>query len=445
MNRTNKLIGALAAHLHTEDSAAIADSLENQTLRSERLRMAIIAAIVALFALNFLVAILFFHSIVEQWFKGELSAPLVLAGALVLVAYELAGRRVMGHMVRMRKTPHPFWKWGNALVETSIPTLMIVVARPIFGPVNVLDLPPIFAYSFFVVLSTLRLGFAISFFTGLVAGVEYLLIALLFLHGLPANSADSFLLAPVPYVIRAWFLILSGLLAGIVARQLRRQLLRSITILEDRNRVVSMFGQHVSPAVVDRLLSQTVDLGGEVNHVCLMFLDIRNFTAYSEQESPIAVVAFLNSLFDFMIESVNKHQGIVNKFLGDGFMAVFGAPIPDRLNCQHAYDASLEILVQLEQFNKDRGENKTRIGIGLHAGEAVTGNVGSAARKEYTIIGDTVNIAARIEQLNKTFGSQLLISEAVLSELEAVPSSSESLGEVTVKGHETPVSIYRLA
>ena len=134
-----------------------------------------------------------------------------------------------------------------------------------------------------------------------------------------------------------------------------------------------------------------------------MFLDIRNFSNFAANVPPAAVMAYLNKLFDFMIDIVNQHQGIINKFLGGGFMAVFGAPIDDARQCVHAVDASREILQRLDQLNAAGEIHPTRIGIGLHMGEAVTGNVGSNQRKEYTIIGDIVNLASRLKQATKEF------------------------------------------
>jgi class 3 adenylate cyclase len=220
---------------------------------------------------------------------------------------------------------------------------------------------------------------------------------------------------------------------------------RQKRVNDERNRIMGVFGQHVSPEVVNKLLSQNVDQAGEMRNVCLMFLDIRNFTTFTEKAHPAEVVGYLNSLFEFMVDCVNRNQGIVNKFLGDGFMAVFGAPIPDEKNCHHALKASIEILNELGKFNAGRAQDATRVGIGLHAGYAVTGTIGSAQRKEYTIVGDTVNVAKRIEELNKTLGSRLLISEEVWNALQKKPRLSRRVGRVRVKGHEAPVLLYRVA
>jgi len=156
-------------------------------------------------------------------------------------------------------------------------------------------------------------------------------------------------------------------------------------------------------------------------------------------------VDYLNSLFSFMIDSVNKHDGIVNKFLGDGFMAVFGAPISDTRDCRNAVAASLEIVEKIEAMSTSGEIAPTRIRIGLHAGEAVTGNVGSSARKEYTIIGDVVNLVSRLEQLNKQFGSRVLISETVAVRLDGLADGATPHDAIQVKGCEQPVRVYELA
>ncbi|HEY9840983.1 MAG: adenylate/guanylate cyclase domain-containing protein, partial [Candidatus Sericytochromatia bacterium] len=214
---------------------------------------------------------------------------------------------------------------------------------------------------------------------------------------------------------------------------------------EEKNRVVSMFGQHVSPEVVNKLLSQPAELGTEVRHVCVMFLDIRNFTRFSENTDPEEVVRYLNTLYDFMIEIVNRHHGIINKFLGDGFMAVFGAPLSNGFDSRNAVHAAQEILATLEQAIRTDKIPPTAVGIGLHAGEAVTGNVGSAQRKEYTIIGDVVNVASRIEQLNKQFGSQLLISETVWESLDQAFPDAIPHDPIPIRGRREAIRIYQMA
>jgi adenylate cyclase len=157
------------------------------------------------------------------------------------------------------------------------------------------------------------------------------------------------------------------------------------------------------------------------------------------------VVQYLESLFEFMIEIVNRHNGIINKFLGDGFMAVFGAPLSDGRDATNAVEAAREILARVNEETERGAILPTRVGIGLHAGEAVTGSIGSALRREYTVIGDVVNLAARIEKLNKEFGSQLLMSEMVWEELHDGGPDAVPIGNVQVRGREEPIQIYQIA
>ena len=239
----------------------------------------------------------------------------------------------------------------------------------------------------------------------------------------------------------------SGLAAAFLASQLREQFVRSTRAMAQRQHAIGIFGQHVSPQVAERLLSQRVETGPETREVCVMFLDIRNFTAFAERRTPEEVMGYLNRLFGPMIETVNRHGGIINKFLGDGFMAVFGAPVEDGQAACHAVAAAMELVAQVKDNSAMRAASPpTRIGIGLHAGPAVTGNLGSAGRKEYTVIGGVVNLASRIEQLNKQYDSQVLASENVVSALAAGEGgSAEWLGEVPIRGQTVPVTLFRLA
>jgi adenylate cyclase len=176
-----------------------------------------------------------------------------------------------------------------------------------------------------------------------------------------------------------------------------------------------------------------------------MFLDIRGFTAFSEAHEPSEVVAFLNSVFEFMIEQVNAHDGVINKFLGDGFMAVFGAPLSDNLCSKKAIKAALAIHETLESKKRIDEIISCEIGIGIHCGSVVTGNVGSEVRKEFTIIGDVVNVASRIEAQNKPLGTNILVSEDVWLEagLE-LEVDSEPIKDVQFPGRREKVTLFQL-
>jgi adenylate cyclase len=174
-----------------------------------------------------------------------------------------------------------------------------------------------------------------------------------------------------------------------------------------------------------------------------MFVDFRNFTAATRVHTPHEVVARLDEAFAVLVDVLDRHSGIVNKFLGDGFLALFGAPIEDRNAAYCAVAAAREMLVAMEQNNLGN-DWPLRVGIGVHMGAVVAGNVGSPRRKEYTVIGDTVNFAARLEALNKQFGSQLLVSAAVRDAMGESCNDAVLLGDVPIRGYDKPQAIWRL-
>ncbi|MEA2898295.1 MAG: adenylate cyclase [Bradyrhizobium sp.] len=194
---------------------------------------------------------------------------------------------------------------------------------------------------------------------------------------------------------------------------------------------------------MERLLAAGAGGTSDVRHVAVMFVDFRDFTGAARLRSPGEVVDRLDGAFAVLVEILDRHSGIVNKFLGDGFLALFGAPIEDPDAALRAVAAARDMLEAMARNNADN-EWQLRIGIGVHMGNVVAGNVGSPRRKEYTVIGDTVNFAARLETLNKDFGSQLLISADVRDALGETCSDAVSLGAVPIKGYEQPQTVWKL-
>ncbi len=174
-----------------------------------------------------------------------------------------------------------------------------------------------------------------------------------------------------------------------------------------------------------------------------MFVDFRGFTAGARTRTPQEVVDRLDGAFAVLVDILDRHGGIVNKFLGDGFLALFGAPLAASDAAHRAVAAGRDMLTAMERINAGSSW-PLRIGIGIHFGEVVAGNIGSPRRKEYTVIGDTVNFASRLEALNKDFGSQFLISSTVREALGADGGDAVALGEVAVRGYENKVAVYQL-
>ncbi len=216
--------------------------------------------------------------------------------------------------------------------------------------------------------------------------------------------------------------------------------------LEERDRLRETFGRYVTRQVADHLLKGNVNLGGELVPVTVLFSDIRSFTSISETMDPRALLDFLNEYFSGMVESVLSHHGVVDKFIGDAIMAVFGAPVPEPSDPLNAVKAALEMRARLAKINeafRRRGLPEIRTGIGLHSGEVVAGNMGHAERMEYTVIGDTVNLASRLEGMTKELDSDVILSEDLYRQV-AADVDAEPLRKIKVKGRDQEVMVYRL-
>lgn len=209
------------------------------------------------------------------------------------------------------------------------------------------------------------------------------------------------------------------------------------------HKIVSLLKQQLSGDIAEELLLASTDKKGKKCFVCIMFLDIRDFTVMAEKMSPEELIAYQNEIFGFMIDAIQDYHGNVNQLMGDGFMATFGAPVSHGNDCQNAFSAANKILAELKDRCDAKMIPKTRIGIGLHAGYVVTGNVGNESRKQYSVTGNPVIIASRAEQLNKEFKSQLIITEQVFERLEDKATIKEPFTKVNVKGRTEPIKILK--
>ncbi|MDR0400653.1 MAG: HAMP domain-containing protein [Treponema sp.] len=217
--------------------------------------------------------------------------------------------------------------------------------------------------------------------------------------------------------------------------------------LAERERLKDTFGRFTNKEIADKALRGELSLGGETKQVTVFFSDIRSFTEISERLEPQEVVEFLNDYMTRMVDCVNKTGGVVDKFIGDAVMAVWGAPVSAGSQAKDAFNcvkAALMMRAALREFNKDRGGEKNpliRIGCGINTGSVVAGQIGSSQRMEYTVIGDTVNLASRTEALNKPFCTDILITENTWN-LLAPYLITEEMPPVSVKGKEKPVRMF---
>ncbi|MBN1497872.1 MAG: adenylate/guanylate cyclase domain-containing protein [Spirochaetes bacterium] len=422
---------------------------DREIMQSERARAFIVFIICCVIVLWFVIVRFFFAryfpaiALSEFYDYNIFSWLAFVFGGMAL--YELVYAVTLAIFLGKKKMFPFFPRFVNAAIEISVPSLIIYFTFKVFHSVQGLFTPIVFIFFIFIALSSLRLNFTLSLFTGMVAGIEYIMLSYFILWRVKYDSAYSSLYYPGMHISKGLLLVLVGFVTGLVSLQIKKRIKRAQKTTQEKNKIVNMFGQHVSPAVAGKLLEQKGELISETRYVCMMFLDIRNFTKFSESRNPAEVVSYLNTLFDFMIDCVNANRGIINKFLGDGFMAVFGAPVSDGEDCRNAVNAAYDIIARLEEEIRTGRIPDTKVGIGIHAGQAVTGNVGSSRRKEYTIIGDVVNLASRIEQLNKQYGSRILVSEEVWNAIEKNKNNIQDLGLVDIRGHSGSMHIYRLA
>jgi adenylate cyclase len=216
----------------------------------------------------------------------------------------------------------------------------------------------------------------------------------------------------------------------------------------EKRQIKKLFSRYVPRDVYDQLIADPsrAALGGSRRAMTVLFSDVRGFTSMSEKATPEEVVGQLNEYFSRMVQVLFEHRGTLDKFVGDMVMGLFGAPLDDVDHADHAVQAALAMtraLGDLNQAWQAAGRPVLDIGIGISTGEMVAGNIGSDTIMSYTVIGDTVNLGARLESLNKDYGTRIIISEATKAALKG-RYDMRPLGEVVVKGKSRPVAIYEV-
>lgn len=211
--------------------------------------------------------------------------------------------------------------------------------------------------------------------------------------------------------------------------------------LREREHLLSAFGSYVDPALAQRLLEQGDELfRGERREVTVLFADIRDFTPFAEAHTAEETVAHLNALFEIIVPVIAAHGGHTNKFLGDGAMAVFGAPETLDSHADRASAAAQDVVRQVWS----RFDGRVRLGIGLHTGSVIAGSIGGGGKLEFTLIGDTVNVASRVEQLTKRTGDRILLTQQTVESLTKRPDGLMDRGAHELKGKSDAVTVYAL-
>lgn len=407
--------------------------LDHEFLHSERKRAMIL---IALFSAAFILRLitLFFiyadsNSPSIETFYGTLLFP------VTIILFELCFLFYINTRIKARKKRVPkFLLYLNIIVEVSLPSVIILFIAKQFPSYDILQSPAVSIYFIFIILSTLRLNFVLSVFCGLLSAASYVSFSLFLYVHFDGNDAA-----------RTFILIFSGVAAGFIAKHIRAGIDTSLREIERRHKVEDLFGQQLSTEVVNTMLENNGQMKSKKMNVAIMFIDIRNFSFFAANSNPEEIVQYQNAFFSIVINTVAKHHGIIHQFLGDGCMITFGAPGILQNPSQHAVNAGIDLLENLDKAIRQNMLAATRIGIGIHTGEVVTGNIGTAHRQQYSITGNPVILASRIEQFNKQFDSRLLVSKDVIHSLKNESIAATFLGKLNVKGWLDPVPVYKLA
>ena len=221
-------------------------------------------------------------------------------------------------------------------------------------------------------------------------------------------------------------------------------------IIEDKNKekIKSAMGKYISEDIMKNVVKNIdeLKLGGKKANVTVLFADIRGFTSMSEKLSADEVSVILNEYFTEIEPIVTRHNGVINKFIGDAVMAIFGEPIQDENHPKNAVRCACEMLDKVKELQTkwlEEGKPKIEIGIGINTGEAFVGNIGSEKRMEYTVIGDMVNLASRIEGNNKVYKTNLLISSSTFASARSIVDTVK-ISNVKIRGKEKTIDLYEV-
>jgi adenylate cyclase len=414
------------------------DDFELEILKSGYHRAGLmIVALLVMFVISFLN--LFF---LEHILAGYISLDtylFIMGWLALLIVFEIAVLVRIRWFHRQGLRLPAIFKRVYAFIEVTFPSVLMFYLVDVKGYALFLDSPLFAFYFLIIILSTLHLDFYLSLFIAVAGTLQY---AYIIYHGFHVVTLPGLVNGPpeLSYYLRCVMLLISGVAAGFVAAQIKTRLRSYLDEHKSKSEITAAFGQQVSQEIVNALSGQG-NAARQFEATVLAF-DIRNFSAFAEKHSPDEILAFQNKVFAPILDIIRSHKGIVNQILGDGIMATFGAPVSNPEHAHLALEASLKIRYTIKALTHNGTLPDIRIGIGLHTGEVITGNIGNDHRKQYSVIGTPVIIAFRVEQLNKELGTDLLVTEDLKNKTVAAGASFTYRGTRALKGLGSPMNIY---
>ncbi len=339
------------------------------------------------------------------------------------------------------------------LLFVSIPTGFLLLSHAAMpaGAATYITGPMTYLYFHLIIMSGFMFDGRLSVMCGAAASLGYQLAYLLarpelarLSHPDPALLAD-FTVAPI-FGFKSVMMLFAGLVVGALSVIVRRLVMRVLEEQREKNTISRLFGQFVSAEVKDKIIREKSGLVGERRKVVVLFSDLRAFTTWSEAAQPEEIVGHLNVYFDGMVQCITGRGGVVDKFIGDAIMAVFGGLLELENPAEAALEAACRMREKLAEQNaawRASGVHVFENGIGLHYGEVLQGVLGSAERKEFTVIGDTVNTASRLEGLTRELGCPVVLTRAFFDALgPASQARCRPLGRVKLKGRQQELEVF---
>lgn len=406
--------------------------LEDAIVSTEKKRLLIFMGVVVVGIAILIVNILFLAATFSQYFKDPRSLTIGIWVNFALLFFLLIARLYVNQISKKGKTLPYRYTTSIVLVEVFVPIIWLFFIIRSEQTAVFLDSPLNFIYFLFLIVSSLQMSFWLSVFSGFLTGVVYSVISYWALSSFPETAGFP----DMVYYSKAMLFIVAGVCAGLVASEIKKRLSISIITKRERDRIETLFSQQVSREVVDSLKSQR-DFGVK-GEATIMFLDIRNFTSRIQYLPPEEINRFQNQIFNPLLECVSQNGGVVHQILGDGFMVSYGEGEEEK-----AFHTATDILRKLSIMNKSKN-NPVAVGIGVHTGEVVAGNIGNADRKQFSISGLAVVIAARLEQLTKDYECSWLVSDSFYKKIAHLSLKSSSLGQVKLKGIDEEVELIKM-
>lgn len=379
------------------------------------------------------------------WLNRANWAPVLVQYISVLVSVMLPAFIVL-FVIIQRGHFHPGLTFVNSFLQVTLVSSAIYFDNLVYGAQYALSSMPPLAYALVIGVTAFRMRPAMGVFAGTLAAAQFVgLYALMRLteSGLSADVVEATPSLGWPVMIMKVVLLLAmGIACSVTAIRLRDELQNFVLSAQTEMRLEKSLGRYVSSEVASQLVNQE---SGEIptrgTEAVVMFGDIRDFTRYSNSHDPEQVASFLNQFFDRVNLAIEAEGGILNKFLGDGWLAVFG--LFDELETanERATRAAIRILNECDQTLAAEGLG---IGIALNRGPVVAGEIGSTGRCEYTVIGNSVNIAARLEALNRKLGSRLLVTEDFAAALPIGLVEPSDRGQHDIRGIADPIQLIEL-